>query len=114
MSTTGDTVRTALAGGVFALALSGAAVSADDEAAGWIAYNKDLLRQRLVAPDSARFREVFFSRKAGVPVVCGEVDSKDATDAYTGYERFVGAGSVGVFFRWDVNDFEALWRHFCR
>ncbi|MFQ5774610.1 MAG: hypothetical protein ACE5GS_08845 [Kiloniellaceae bacterium] len=86
----------------------------DDEAQGWIAYNQDLLKRRLREPESARFRNVFFSRKAGVPVACGEVEAKTASGAMSGFQRFVGAGSVGVFLPGDVDDFETLWRHFCR
>ena len=89
-------------------------VRADDQAQGWIAYNQDLLRQRLREPDAAEFRNVFFSRKAGVPVACGEVNAKTDSGAMSGFQRFVGAGSVGVFLPWDVDDFDALWAHFCR
>ena len=94
------------------LALAAAPVRAETEAEkqGWIAYNQDLLKKRLADPESARFRNVFFSRKAGVPVACGEVKLPEVAD----FQRFVGAGSVGVFLPGDMDDFDALWGHFCR
>ncbi len=93
------------------LALGAPGALADQaEEEGWIALNQDLLRQRLEDPAGAVFRETFFSRKAGVPVACGEVKLPDSAD----YQRFVGAGSVGVFLPHEVDDFDALWRHFCR
>ena len=80
------------------------------EEEGWIAHNQELLRQRLEDPADVVFRETFFSRKAAVPVACGEVKLPEAA----GFQRFVGAGSVGVFLPGDVADFDALWGHFCR
>ena len=104
----------ALGGIVFSALLlaSGASGALADQAeeADWIAHNQDLLRRRLADPAAAVFRESFFSRKAGVPVACGEVKMPEAAD----YQRFVGAGSVGVFLPDEVDDFDALWGHFCR
>ena len=104
---------TALALGLW-LVLVPSLTQAEDQEQGWIAYNKDLLKQRLRDADSAEFRNVFFSRKAGVPVACGEVNAPTASGAMSGFQRFVGAGSVGVFLPWDVDDFDTLWGHFCR
>ncbi len=101
----------ALALVLIALSMPRGFAESEDEA--WIRTNKDLLKHRLSDPESARFRHVFLSRKAGVPAACGEVDAKRPAGAYAGFQRFVGAGSVGVFFPGDVDDFEALWAFFC-
>ena len=87
---------------------------ADAEEEAWIAMNLEQLRGRLIHPDSAQTRGVFISRKAGVPVVCGEVNTLIAAGEETGFEPFIGAGSLGVFLPFDVDDFAALWGHFCR
>ena len=96
---------------LFVMASESTAAQMSDE--GWIAYNQDQLRSRLPDPESARFRDVFISRKAGVPVACGEVSARTVTGEYSEHVRFVGAGSLGAFLPGDVDDFEALWRHFC-
>ena len=94
---------------ILAFAASGAFADQTEEQA-WIAHNQELLRQRLEDPAGLDFRETFFSRKAGVPVACGEVKLPEVAD----FQRFVGAGSVGVFLPGDMDDFDALWGHFCR
>lgn len=99
---------------LLSLGLTVGQVQADDQDQGWIAYNTDLLKQRLRNPDSAEFRNVFLSRKASVPVACGEVNATTESGVMSGFQRFVGAGSVGVFLPWDVDDFDTLWGHFCR
>lgn len=95
------------------LVLAPAAVRAQMSDDAWIAYNQDQLKSRLPDPESTRFRGVFLSRRAGVPVACGEVSAGSATGGQGDYERFVGAGSLGAFLRADVDDFDALWDHFC-
>ena len=107
------TARLILALLLLALAAAPGRAETEAERQGWIAYNQDLLKQRLDDPESARFRGVFFSRKAGVPVACGEVDLGADAGGDTGFQRFVGAGSVGVFLPADVDDFKALWQAFC-
>lgn len=96
-----------------AVAVAGAKLHAAEDEAAWIAYNKDKVLERLPDPDSARFRNLFFSRNAGVPVACGEVNAKTASGTFSGFVPFVGAGSLGAFFPGDVDDFDALWQWFC-
>jgi hypothetical protein len=54
-------------------------------------------------PSAAQFRAVFVQRKpvgaapwAGAPVVCGEVNGKNAYGAYAGFVRFIASPSKGV------------------
>lgn len=90
------------------------AVRAAENDAGWIAYNKDLLKKRLRHPELAEFRGLYLSRKGGVPALCGELNARNSDGSESGFQRFLGAGSMGVFFPDEVDDFEALWRTFCR
>lgn len=96
-----------------ALGTAGATRAAEDDE-GWIAYNRDLLKQRLRHPELAEFRGLYLSRKGGVPVLCGEVNARNSDGSESGFQRFLGAGSVGVFFPDEVDDFQALWSTFCR
>lgn len=45
-------------------------------------------------PESADFRDVHFYSGGGVPVACGEVNAKNGFGGFTGFERFVAAGTV--------------------
>ena len=78
-----------------------------------IDYNINQVKERLTEPELAEFRGVFFSERAGVPVACGEVNVRSSAGRETGFLRFVGAGSLGAFLPFDVDDFDGLWRHFC-
>lgn len=48
-------------------------------------------------PDSAKFRGLYFSNKAGMPTLCGEVNAKNSYGAYVGYRGFYSnAGGSAV------------------
>lgn len=49
----------------------------------------DMVRWGLSDPESARFRATFIS--PGGKAVCGEVNSKNATGGYAGFQRFIAA-----------------------
>lgn len=86
----------------------------------WVYNGKQAVRSRLKDPDSATFQNVFFNRGAdGLPVACGEVNSKNAFGAYAGFERFVYAGSAAnTYLASDVEGGEAgfntIWIKFCQ
>lgn len=104
-------MRKCLVMAVSLLAVTPLAAQERDDAL--IAAAKNQLASRLDDPEDVRFRNVFVSRRAGVPVACGEVAAKSSDAGGRGFVRFVGAGSLGVFLPADVDDFGALWRHFC-
>ncbi len=79
----------------------------------WIEVSKDGIRSRLKDPGSAQFRNVFFSRADGTPVVCGEVNSKNSFGAYGGYQRFVASGEDLAFLEREVSGFSAVWQQLC-
>ena len=76
--------------------------------------NIDGLAVRLNDPKSAVFEDVFVSRKAGPPVVCGLVNAKNSFGGYAGRERFVVAGDLSVFeSEMGLGEMQKLWRQVC-
>ena len=47
------------------------------------------VRAALKDPDSANFRNTFFSELSGPKVICGEVNSKNSLGGYSGFQSFV-------------------------
>lgn len=76
---------------------------------------KDAVRKRLKDPASAEFRGVrYHEGKEGLPMVCGEVNAKNAFGGRAGFEHFVSTGAEDkTFFESDVSDFANLWNRFC-
>jgi len=60
----------------------------------WISVGEEQIKKLLKDPDSATFQDVHFYSGGGVPVTCGEVNAKNGFGGYTGYERFVAAGTL--------------------
>ena len=60
----------------------------------WISNGQESIKSQLKDPESATFRNVHFYSGGGTPVVCGEVNARNGFGGYTGYERFVAAGTV--------------------
>ena len=58
----------------------------------WIIKSKEGIKKRLKDPDSAKFRDVRFYSGSPVPVVCGQVNAKNALGGYSGFERFIASG----------------------
>ncbi len=80
----------------------------------WVAHSQEGLKNHLKDPDSAKFKNVFFSKLSGSPVACGEVNSKNALGGYVGYQRFVAAGTSLAVLEIEVSDFGNLWKKVCR
>jgi hypothetical protein len=80
----------------------------------WIAKAKDAIKDRLKDPHSAEFRRLVVSRTGGVPVVCGEVSSKNSFGGRNGFQRVVSAARPDLtFLEEDVGDMDSVWRSFC-
>lgn len=81
----------------------------------WIDKGKESVKERLKDPSSAKFRNVYFNRgKDNIPMTCGEVNSKNSFGGYSGYIKFISAGSSkNTFLETDVKDFHNLWNQFC-
>lgn len=81
----------------------------------WVENGKSAVRTILKDPESAQFRNVYFSRGLDdIPVACGEVNSKNSLGGYTGYQRFVSAGTTELtYLEGQVADFDKVWAKFC-
>jgi hypothetical protein len=65
--------------------------------------------------DSAKFKNVYFIiGQEGVPVTCGEVNSRGDSGDYLGFQRFISTGDPELtFFEEQSINFEKLWKKFC-
>ena len=69
---------------------------------------------KLRDPASARYRDVTYRRRQGLPVLCGEVSSRNGFNGYTGFQQFIAVGPLVDFqeasaaTRWRQE-----WRRFC-
>ena len=63
---------------------------------GYINLHKGRIKNRLKDSESAKFRNIFISKKIGSPIVCGEINSKNSFGGYSGYQRFVSGGTIQV------------------
>ena len=82
----------------------------------WMKKGMELVKARLKDPDSAKFKGVYFNRGiSGVPVTCGQVNSRNGFGGYTGFIPFVSAGRAEfTLFPNDVDDWATLWRKLCK
>jgi hypothetical protein len=82
--------------------------------AAWVSNGREKIKEQLKDPESATFRNVHFYSGGGVPVVCGEVNARNAFGGYTGFERFVSAGSVISATESQVDGgLDKVWDKFC-
>lgn len=98
------------------LMCAGNAMAGDPKEIAWMERGKDAVKSRLKDPSSAQFKNVYFNRGSeGIPVTCGEVNSKNGYGGYSGFQRFLSAGSRdNTFLEREVSDFRASWNQFCR
>lgn len=82
----------------------------------WMERGKDAVRSMLKDPGSAEFQEVYFRRGAdGIPMTCGQVNSKNSFGGYVGYQYFISAGKPDLtYLQNQVSDFRTIWDRFCR
>ena len=87
----------------------------DGKKIAWMNRGKEAVKAKLKDPSSAQFRSVYFHRGAdGIPVTCGEVNSKNSFGGYGGFQRFVTAGKPELtFLEEQVADFGNAWNQFC-
>jgi len=91
--------------------------NAEDKEFDWNYENKKIVRSMLKDPKSAEFRNVYFNRAnlggKTVPITCGEVNSKNSFGGYSGFTRFVSAGSAMTVLEDQVKDFHKVWNKLC-
>jgi len=83
----------------------------------WMERGKDAAKAKLKDPDSAKFRNVYFHQgKSGVPLTCGEVNSRNSFGGYGGFQKFISAGSADLTFlqeQMDASEFAKAWNKMC-
>lgn len=98
---------------VIMIAASGASAATNEVS--WMARGQDAVKLKLRDPDSAQFRNVKMGGRADLPLVCGEVNSKNGFGGYTGFQRFVSGGRPDItFLESDVADFIKVWATYCK
>ena len=88
----------------------------DSKKIAWMDKGMNAVKSKLKDGDSAKFRNVYFIRGTkGIPVSCGEVNSKNSFGAYSGFQRFVSGGDVGLTFLEEEvsDDFGNVWKTLC-
>jgi len=79
----------------------------------------DAVKARIKSPSSAKFRNVHFHRGSnGVPMTCGEVNSRDGLGDYGGFQKFISAGRSDLTLLESQvenqgRDFSSIWKRFC-
>ena len=83
---------------------------------GWMDKGIKMVRTKLKDGDSAKFKNVYFHKGAkGIPMTCGNVNSKNSFGGYSGYQRFISAGRPELtYLEEQVSDFDRIWNLFCR
>ena len=80
----------------------------------WLQLAQDSVKERLKDPGSVVFRKMFFSDSGGVPMACGEFNSKNGFGGMAGFQRFASAGSAKMtFMESEVTDFDTAWFKLC-
>lgn len=83
----------------------------------WMERGKDAARAKLKDPESAKFQNVYFHQgKTGVPLTCGEVNSKNGFGGYGGFQKFISAGQADLTFlqeQMDASEFAKAWNKMC-
>lgn len=78
------------------------------------AKGKDAVRQHLVNPNSATFRNVYVANSDGVKTVCGEVNSRNREGDFIGYQRFYSRGGAENTFLENTSfEFSVNWDKYC-
>lgn len=88
----------------------------DGKKIGWMQKGMEAAKAKLKDPSSAQFRGVYFNQGAdGIPMTCGEVNSKNSFGGYGGFQKFVSAGKSDLtFLEEQVADFSTVWNRFCQ
>ena len=87
---------------------------ANSKDSAWIAEMQVRVKKQLKDPDSAQFRNTYVSRKMGVPLVCGEVNSNNSFGGKRGYQRFAAAGDlIALEEQMGAGEMEKFWRQAC-
>jgi hypothetical protein len=73
----------------------------------------EIVKSRLKDPGSAQFSDFYLSRKAGTPVMCGKVNSKNGFGGMTGPQRFIGGGVAALEEDMAPGEMDVAWAKMC-
>lgn len=83
----------------------------------WIARGQEAAKAKLKDPGSAQFRAVYFNRATdGLPVTCGEVNSRNSFGGYSGHQKFISAGKPELTYleeQMAAGEFAKVWNTLC-
>lgn len=80
----------------------------------YIALAHQNVRALLKDPESARFEDVFVSKKAGVAAVCGYVNSRNSFGGMSGRQRFISGGVTQLEENFAPGEMDQAWSMLCR
>lgn len=76
-------------------------------------YAQSEVKALLRDPSSAEFSDSYVSRKAGVPAVCGKVNSKNGFGGMRGAQRYISGGSTALEEQMGVVEMDKAWALLC-
>ncbi|MBT0664731.1 hypothetical protein KI809_10510 [Geobacter pelophilus] len=81
----------------------------------WIDKGKVSVKAKLKDPESVKFRNVYFHKGVdGIPMTCGEVNSKNGYGGKSGFQKFISGGKADLtYLQEQVKDFDIIWQRFC-
>ena len=80
----------------------------------WIAVSEQGIRTVLKDGSSATFRNEYLGSFRGLPLVCGEVNSKNGFGGYTGYQHFIAGGDTNFLEEsFARGEFAGFWNKIC-
>jgi hypothetical protein len=86
----------------------------ETKAFNYIGEHKMRIKAMLKDPGSAEFRKVFVSKSSGMPVVCGQVNAKNSFGGFSGYQRFISAGTTQALeSAMGVGEMDKTWKLLC-
>jgi hypothetical protein len=86
----------------------------EDKKQNWIAVTEQSVRASLKDGDSATFRNAYFVLYREIPLVCGEVNSKNGFGGYSGYQHFIGGGDTHYMEEsFAPGEFPGMWNKIC-
>ena len=80
-----------------------------------LAGEEEKIRDRMIDPESTKFRKDFVSVLSGAPVVCGEINYKNSLGGYVGYQQFIWVSPDAKYFGAETkaDEMKRQWETLC-
>lgn len=79
--------------------------------AAWI--GKTSVKALFKNPEAAEFRNIEYIKFKTGGFICGEVNSKNSFNGYSGWQHFISAGSQTAYLEEQIQGFKGIWRDYC-